>query len=140
MEEKKCIIRTDHAPAAAGPYSQGIGFENLVFVSGQLPIDPDGGNLLTGPIEEQTKRSLDNVKAVLEAAGSDMSKIIKTTIFLADMDQFAAVNQAYAAYFESAAPARSCVEVAGLPKGGQIEIEAIAFQSACKADQNRKEG
>lgn len=128
MEEKKYVIKTENAPAAVGPYSQGIGFESLVFVSGQLPIDPASGNLLGGPIEEQTRRSLENVKAVLEAAGSDMSKIIKTTIFVTDMDQFVAVNQAYAAYFEGAAPARSCVEVSRLPKDGQIEIEAIAYR------------
>ena len=122
----KKIISTPNAPAAIGPYSQGIGFEKLVFVSGQTPLDPQSGLVMEGGIEEQTRRCLDNVKGVLEAAGSSMEKVLKTTVFLQDMNDFAAMNAVYAGYFKSGAPTRSTVEVARLPKDAMVEIEAIA--------------
>ena len=121
----KTPVVTDQAPAAIGPYSQGIAAEGLVFVSGQLPIDPATG-AMPEDVAAQAKQSLANVKAVLEAAGSSMEKVVKTTIFLADIGDFAAVNEVYARLFESEPPARSCVEVAALPKGALVEIECVA--------------
>ena len=120
-------IHTENAPAAIGPYSQAIQAGNTIYVSGQLPIDPATGALIEGPIAEMTVQSLRNVVAILEAAGSDLSKVVKTTIFLADLNDFAEVNAAYAAFFGKIAPARSCVQVAKLPKDARIEIEAIAL-------------
>ncbi|MBQ4321662.1 MAG: RidA family protein [Oscillospiraceae bacterium] len=125
----KTQIATDRAPSAIGPYSQGIAVGDLVFTSGQIPLDPKTGILAEGGIREQTKQSLLNVKAVLEAAGSSMDKVIKTTAFLQNMGDFAAMNEVYAAFFEgSICPARSAVEVAALPKGAFVEIEAIAHK------------
>lgn len=125
MKEK---IETTQAPAAIGPYSQGISIGNLIFVSGQLPIDPASG-VMPGDIAEQTQQSLQNLKNILEAAGSGMDKVCKTTVFLQDMNDFAAMNQVYeAAFGEGAYPARSAVAVAKLPKGALVEIEAIAFK------------
>ena len=125
MKEK---IETTQAPAAMGPYSQGISIGNLIFVSGQLPIDPASG-VMPGDIAEQTQQSLQNLKNILEAAGSGMDKVCKTTVFLQDMNDFAAMNQVYeAAFGEGAYPARSAVAVAKLPKGALVEIEAIAFK------------
>lgn len=119
------IISTPNAPAAIGPYSQGIITGNLVFTSGQIPIDPASGSIVEGGIEEQAARSCRNVLAILEAAGIDASKVIKTTCFLSDINDFAAFNAVYEKYFISA-PARSCVEVARLPKDVLCEVEAIA--------------
>ncbi len=119
------IISTPNAPAAIGPYSQGIVTGNLVFTSGQIPIDPASGSIVDGGIEEQAARSCRNVLAILEAAGTDASKVIKTTCFLSDINDFAAFNAVYEKYFISA-PARSCVEVARLPKDVLCEVEAIA--------------
>ncbi len=119
-------ITTDKAPAAIGPYSAGMTANGMVYTSGQLPIDPATGALCEGSIGDMTRRSMDNVIAVLEAAGSGADKIVKTTIFLADLGDFAAVNEAYAAYFPGDAPARSCVQVARLPRDARIEIEAVA--------------
>lgn len=119
------IINTDKAPAAIGPYVQGTVLGNLVFTSGQLPIVTATG-VMPETIEEQAKASLDNVKAVVEAAGSSMNKVIKTTVFLSDMNNFAAFNAVYATYFAEPFPARSCVQVARLPKDALVEIEAIA--------------
>lgn len=124
MERK--IIVTAKAPGAIGPYSQGIGAGGLVFTSGQLPIDMATGEIEIADIKKAAKNSLDNVKAILEEAGSSMSNIVKTTVFLTDMSDFAAVNEVYATYFDSEPPARSCVAVAALPKGVKIEIEAVA--------------
>lgn len=124
MERK--VIATDKAPGAIGPYSQGIGAGNLVFTSGQLPIDMATGELELGDVKKAAKNSLDNVKAILEAAGTSMANIVKTTVFLTDMNDFAAVNEVYATYFEANPPARSCVAVAALPKGAKVEIEAVA--------------
>ena len=119
-------ITTPNAPAAIGPYSAGITAGSFVFVSGQLPVDPNSGALCTGTIADMTRQSLKNVIAVLEAAGSEAAKIVKTTVFLADLNDFAAMNEAYAAFFEGEPPARSCVQVARLPRDARIEIEAIA--------------
>ena len=121
----KTVISTQNAPAAIGPYSQGIQAGSLVITSGQLPIDPATG-AFPATIEEQTRQSLTNCKAVLEAAGAAMENVIKTTVFLSDMNNFAAMNGVYATFFEGACPARSAVEVARLPKDALVEIECIA--------------
>lgn len=120
------IISTEKAPQAIGPYSQGIKFGNMVFTSGQIPINPATGELIT-EIKEATKQSLENVKAILEEAGSSLDKVIKVGVFLNDMNDFAVVNEVYSEYFNNNKPARSCVEVARLPKDSVIEIEAIAI-------------
>lgn len=120
-------ISTDKAPAAIGPYSQGIQVGNLTITSGQLPIDPDTGAFPDG-IEAQTRQSLENCKSVLAAAGLGMENIIKTTVFLSDMNNFAAMNGVYATFFEGTCPARSAVEVARLPKDALVEIECIAVE------------
>lgn len=119
------IVATKKAPAAVGPYSQGIVTGNLVFVSGQLPLDPETGELLTD-VKEATRRSLENVKAILEEAGSGVEKIVKTSVFLSDINDFGPMNEEYEKFFGDHKPARSAVEVANLPKGGVLEIEAIA--------------
>lgn len=122
----KRTVSTQNAPSAIGPYSQGVKVGNLVFTSGQLPLDPQSGELVSD-IEEATKQSLDNVKAILESAGTSMDKIIKTVVFLRDMNDFAAMNAVYATYFPNNPPARSAVQVARLPKDAILEIEAIAL-------------
>ncbi|MFP1724889.1 RidA family protein [Lonsdalea quercina] len=122
------IINTKNAPAAIGPYVQGVNTGNVVITSGQLPVEPLSG-VMPNEIEAQTHQSLENVRAVVEAAGLDVSNIIKTTIFVKDLNDFAAVNSVYEAFFtqyDASFPARSCVEVARLPKDAKIEIEAIA--------------
>jgi 2-iminobutanoate/2-iminopropanoate deaminase len=119
-------IKTDKAPAAIGPYSQGIELDSkLVFTSGQIPLDPKTGQLVEGDIKAQTRQVMENLKAVLEAGGSNMKKVIKCTVFLADMNDFAAMNEVYGEYFQQAPPARSAFQVARLPKDARIEIEAI---------------
>ena len=123
----KTQISTEKAPAAIGPYSQGIKAGGLVFTSGQLPIHPATGAFPEG-IEEQTRQSLENCKSVLEAAGVTMDNVIKTTVFLKDMNHFAAMNGVYQTFFEGVCPARSAVEVARLPKDAMIEIECIAIE------------
>ena len=126
MSEKK-IIATTNAPGAIGPYSQAIAANGFVYTSGQLPIDPATGAFPEG-IEAQTRQSLTNVKAILEAAGSGMNKVVKTTVFLKDMNNFAAMNGVYATFFEEGnCPARSAVEVARLPKDAMVEIEVVAL-------------
>jgi len=119
-------VSTNGAPAAIGPYSQGIASGDLVFCSGQLGLDPATGNLVEGGVEAQTERALRNLGAVLDAAGVEMGDIVKTTLFLANMDDFAAVNAIYATFMPEPPPARSTFAVSALPKGGLIEIEAIA--------------
>lgn len=121
----KKAIATTKAPGAIGPYSQGIMINNLVYTSGQLPIDVATGNI-PYTIEEQTKFSLSNVKAIVEEAGSSMEKVIKTTVFISDMNNFAKMNGVYETFFSGVYPARSCVEVARLPKDVMVEIEVIA--------------
>lgn len=122
----KKVISTDKAPAAIGPYAQANIIGDLVITSGQIPIDPATGNLVEGDIEAQTKQVFENLKAVLEAAGSGLDKIVKTTCFMDNMNDFAKMNEVYASFFSGDYPSRSAVEVAKLPKGALIEIEAIA--------------
>jgi len=121
------IIATDKAPGAVGPYSQGIRTDQLVFTAGQIPIDPATGSLVGGPIEDQTRRVLDNVKAVLEAAGTGLDRAVKMTVFLTDFNNFQRMNAVYAEYFPDSPPARSAVQVSALPLGAEIEIEAVAL-------------
>ena len=119
------IIGTDKAPAAIGPYSQAIVSGGLVYTSGQIPIDPATGALIEGGIEAQTEQVIKNLAAILEAAGSDLTRVIKTTCFLKNIGDFAAFNEVYGKYF-TFKPARSCVEVAAIPKGALLEIEVVA--------------
>jgi 2-iminobutanoate/2-iminopropanoate deaminase len=121
----KKVIATDNAPGAIGPYSQGIVMGDFVYTSGQLPINIKIGEM-PETIEEQTKYSLENVKAIIEEAGSSMENVIKTTVFLSDMNNFTKMNEVYKSFFSSDFPARSCVEVARLPKDALVEIEVIA--------------
>lgn len=123
----KEIIATTNAPGAVGPYVQAVKVNGMVFCSGQLGIDPAAGKLPEG-VEAQAHQSMKNMGAILKEAGSDYSKVIKTTIFLADMDDFAKVNEIYKSYFDGEYPARSCVQVAKLPLGGLVEIECIAAE------------
>lgn len=124
----KKVISTPKAPAAIGPYSQAIEINNMIFTSGIIPINPANGTLVDGSIEEQTKQVFDNMNGLLEDAGSSLDKIIKTTVFIKNMDDFSRVNEVYASYFTGDFPARSCVEVARLPKDVLIEVEAIAYK------------
>lgn len=124
------IVATDKAPAAIGPYAQANIIGNLVITSGQIPIDPATGNLVEGDIEVQTRQVFANLKAVLEAAGSSLDKIVKTTCFMDNMNDFAKMNEVYASFFSGDYPSRSAVEVAKLPKGALIEIEVIAYLQA----------
>jgi 2-iminobutanoate/2-iminopropanoate deaminase len=129
MSDDKAAIHTENAPAAIGPYSQAIRIGSLVFTSGQVALDPATGQLVAGGIEAQTHRVLQNLRAVLTAAGLDLSRVVKTTVFLKDMADFAAMNSIYAEYLQtkgSPAPARSTVEVVRLPKDALVEIELIA--------------
>jgi 2-iminobutanoate/2-iminopropanoate deaminase len=119
------IIETEKAPAAIGPYSQAVVAGGIQYVSGQIPLDPKSGAIVEGGLSVQTRQVLDNLKAVVEAAGGDMGKVLKVTIFLIDMTQFAVVNEIYGQYFAAPYPARACVEVSALPKGVQIEMDAI---------------
>lgn len=121
------VIQTNKAPAAVGPYSQGIKASNTIYVSGQLPIDPATGELYTGgDIKEETKLSLMNVKAILEQAGASLKDVVKCTVYIKDMNQFALINEMYAEVFKDTKPARVCVEVSRLPKDANVEIDAIA--------------
>ena len=122
------VISTKKAPAAIGPYSQAIQVGNLVYTSGQIPIDPATGAFVEGGIKEQTRQSLSNVRAILEEAGLTMANVVKTTVFLADMADFAEMNAVYAEFFSEPYPARSAVAVKTLPKGALIEIEVVAEQ------------
>lgn len=120
-------LSTDKAPAAVGPYSQGIKGENMIFTSGQLAFDPETGEICTGDIQKETRMCIENVKAVLQAGNADLNNIVKITIFVTDIGNFSLINEVYAEYFTDHKPARSLVEVSKLPKGGDIEIEAIAM-------------
>ena len=124
----KKVISTSKAPAAIGPYSQAIQVGNLVFASGQIPIDPASGSFVAGGVKEQVRQSLTNVKAILDEAGLTLDNVVKTTVFLADMNDFADVNAVYAEFFAEPYPARSAVAVKTLPKGALVEIEVIAAQ------------
>jgi 2-iminobutanoate/2-iminopropanoate deaminase len=120
-------VKTSNAPAALGPYSQAIKAGGMVYTSGQIAIDPETGEFSGGGIAEQTDRVLKNVAAVLEAAGSSLDRVVKTLVFLADMDDFAAMNEVYAKFFPGAPPARSTVQAARLPRDARVEIEAVAL-------------
>lgn len=122
----KQVIHTDKAPAAIGPYSQAIQVGQMLFTSGQVPIDAETGAIVEGGIQEQARQSLNNIKAILNAAGTNMGAVVKTTVFLQDMNDFAAMNEVYAQFFQEPYPARSAVQVGRLPKDALVEIEAIA--------------
>ncbi len=123
---KKQIIQTAHAPAAIGPYSQAVRVGDLLFVSGQIPLDPKTGELVRSGVADETKKVLENLKAIIDAAGGHLGDVVKTTIFLKDMNQFAVVNEVYGTFFPQPFPARATVEVARLPRDVNVEIEAIA--------------
>ena len=124
----KQVLHTDFAPAAVGPYSQAISANNMIFTSGQIPINPASGKIEVTTIEEQTEQVMKNLHYVLARGGVAFDRVIKTTCFLADMNDFAAFNSVYAKYFPENPPARSCVQVAALPMGAKVEVEAIAVQ------------
>lgn len=128
QNRKPDIVTTPHAPAALGPYSQGIDAGGFIFTSGQIPLDPATGQLITQDIKKATAQSLDNIAAILEQAGVSLSHVVKTTVLLKDLNDFAAVNEVYATYFTQNQPARACFEVARLPMDAMIEIEAIAWK------------
>jgi len=121
------IIRTDKAPKAIGPYSAGVKTEEYIFTAGQLGIIPESGNIIEGGIENETRQALTNIKHILEEAGSSLRWVVKTTVFLQNMNDFARMNAVYAEFFADNPPARTTVQVAALPKGGAVEIEAIAL-------------
>ena len=120
-------ISTPHAPAAIGPYSQAIRAGDYLFLSGQIPLDPATGDLVTGSIVDQTRRVFQNLQAVLEAAGASFDRVVKTTVYLADMAEFAAMNQIYGEHFSAPAPARATIQAAALPRGVKVEIDLIAY-------------
>lgn len=121
------FLSTDKAPAAVGPYSQGVKAENIIYTSGQLPIDPTTGELSKGDIQKETRLCLENVKAILEAAHATKEDLVKVTVFVTDINDFSKINEVYAEFFGDHKPARSLVQVAALPKGANIEIEGIAI-------------
>ena len=123
---QKETIETQQAPAAIGPYSQGIRSGNMLFISGQIPMDPKTGDMVQGDIKEQTRRVIRNLMEILATAGASLDNVVKTTVFITDMNNFPLVNEAYAEFFQNQPPARACVEVSRLPKDAQVEIEAIA--------------
>ncbi len=120
------IVATEKAPKAIGPYSQAVISNGFVFLAGQIPLDPASGQIIEGDVAKQTERVFENLKAVLEAAGSSLERVVKTTVFLKDMGEFAAMNEVYARYFPANAPARSTVEAARLPRDVRVEIDCIA--------------
>lgn len=121
-------IHTNQAPAAIGPYSQAIEANGMIFASGQIPIDPATGQFVEGGIQEQTRQALTNARSILQAAGTDMENVIKTTVYLSDINNFAAMNEVYAQFFTEPFPARSAVAVKDLPKGALVEIEVLAIK------------
>jgi 2-iminobutanoate/2-iminopropanoate deaminase len=132
--ERKKIVSTEKAPKAIGPYSQAIRIANLVFTAGQVGLNPATMELVSGDVEAQTRQALTNLKHVLEAADSGLKFVVKTTVFLRDMDDFARMNSVYAEFFPENPPARSTVQVAGLPKGALVEIECIALLNPPRGD------
>lgn len=122
----KSVVTTDKAPAAIGPYSQAIQTGRLLFISGQIPVDPATGEVVTGDVAAQTRQAIKNIVAILQSQGIGLENVVKATVFLTDMNDFPIVNQVYGEYFPQAAPARSCVQVARLPKDVSVEIETIA--------------
>lgn len=123
---QKKILHSNNAPAAIGPYSQAVQAGDTIYVSGQLPVDPATGEFAGDDIASQTKQSLENIRAVLASAGADMTKIVKTTVFLKDMKEFGAMNEVYAKYFPADCPARAAIQIGCLPKDARVEIEAVA--------------
>ena len=123
----KSQVQTENAPAAIGPYSQAVKANGMIFCSGQIPINPATGEFVAGGVREQTEQVLKNLSAVLEAAGSGLDRVVKTTVFLADMKEFAAMNEIYGQFFTGVNPARATVAAAGLPRDARVEIEAIAL-------------
>lgn len=121
-------IHTNNAPAAIGPYSQAIEVNSFIFASGQIPIDPSTGNFVEGGIKEQTKQAITNAKNILKEAGTDLAHVVKTTVYLANMADFAAMNEVYATFFQQPFPARSAVAVKDLPKGALVEVEVLAYK------------
>lgn len=126
----RTIVQTEKAPQAIGPYSQAIAMNQLLFTAGQIPLDPVTMEIVAGGIEEQTEQVLVNLKSVIEAGGSSLDQVLKTTVFMTDLTQFPLMNQVYTKYFGHSLPARSTVQVAALPKNSLVEIEAIAFRRA----------
>lgn len=125
------VIVTEKAPKAVGPYSQGISTGNLLFSAGQIPLDPKTGKMVGSTIEEQTRQVLDNLRGVVEAAGSSLAQVVKVTVFMTDLGQFQAMNAIYAEYFSSDPPARSAFQVSALPLGAEIEMECVAIIPDC---------
>jgi len=128
------IVSTDKAPKAIGPYSQAVTAGGMLFVSGQIPLDPGSGELVEGGIKEQTERVLENIKAIVEAGGGTMENVVKTTVYLTDLSLFAEMNEVYASFFSQNRPARATVQVAALPKNSLVEIDAIVRQTASGGD------
>ncbi|RYE93210.1 MAG: RidA family protein [Myxococcales bacterium] len=126
----KTVVSTDGAPGAIGPYSQAIRAGELLFLSGQIPLDPVTGQLVTGTIEEETRQVMRNLEAVLKAGGASFAHVVRTTIYLTDLGDFAAVNQVYGTHFAASPPARATVQVAALPRGARVEIDAVAYLGA----------
>lgn len=123
---EKVIIKTEKAPAAIGPYEQGISVNGFLYTSGQIALEPGTGNFIQGEIEAETELTIKNIEAILEAGGLSLKHVIKTTVYLADLNHFARMNAIYESFFSESKPARACVQVAALPKGAKVEIEAIA--------------
>jgi len=134
--QKKKVIRTDKAPQPIGPYSAGIRRGRMVYTAGQAALDPATGQMVTGGIEAETRQTLTNIQAILEAAGSSLKHVLKTTVFMTDLAEFPRMNAVYAEFFNENPPARSTVQVAALPKGALVEIEAVAYVSHCCCDED----
>jgi 2-iminobutanoate/2-iminopropanoate deaminase len=126
---EKQIIKTDQAPAAIGPYSQGIRIGDFLFTSGQIALDPATGEMCSGEIEQETEKTLQNIEAILKAGGLSLGHVVKTTVYLRDLNHFTRMNQVYEQFFSANKPARACVQVAALPKGAKVEIDAVASSS-----------
>ncbi len=126
---EKQIIKTDQAPAAIGPYSQGIRIGDFLFTSGQIALDPATGEMCSGEIEQETEKTLQNIEAILKAGGLSLGHVVKTTVYLRDLNHFTRMNQVYEQFFSANKPARACVQVAALPKGAKVEIDAVAASS-----------
>jgi len=127
METNRTVVSTDKAPSAIGPYSQAVKTDTMVYVSGQLAFDPATGNLITDDIKTETRQAMNNLKTILEAAGSSLGKVVKTTLFIKNMDDFPLINEVYGDFFSDNYPARACVEVARLPRDANFEAEAVGL-------------